>query len=222
MSADRGNARIASALVVVAHPVPDAFTHAIARRVIDTLTADGASVAVHDLYADGFRAAMSATERADYHGAQPISDPLVIRYAADLAAADTIVFVYPTWWSGLPAILKGWFDRVLGPGVAFRFDHRGRIRPGATHIRRVIGISTYGSPWLYVRLVNDNGRRTISRALRPACGLRTRVDWCALYEMDTVDTEKGAAFLDRVEQMLRSPGGLRSRLGRKTRDKARR
>ena len=59
------------------------------------------------------------------------------------------------------------------PGVAFDFDDNGKVRPGLTHIRRIVGISTYGSPWTYVKLVNDNGRRMLTRALRLNCGRRT-------------------------------------------------
>ena len=53
------------------------------------------------------------------------------------------MFVYPTWWSGLPAILKGWLERVMVPGVGFTFDSRtGKVKPGLTHVRRIVGIST--------------------------------------------------------------------------------
>ena len=90
----------------------------------------GHHVITHDLYAEGFVAAMSDAERHAYHGDHPVMDPLVAEHIADITAAHTLIYVYPTWWSGLPAILKGWFERVMVPGVGFVFDAKGKVRPG--------------------------------------------------------------------------------------------
>jgi putative NADPH-quinone reductase len=163
-------------------------------------------VTVLDLYAEGFRTAMSAEERAAYHGEEPILDPMVQRHADEVLAADALVFVYPTWWSGLPAILKGWLERVLVPGVGFRFDDNGKVRPGLGRVRHLVGISTYGSPRSYVRVINDNGRRTITRALRLSCGLRVRSHWHGLYAIDTSTAADRAEFAARVESRM---AGLR-------------
>ena len=94
------------------------------------------------------------------------------------------MFVYPTWVSTLPAILKGWLERVMVPGVGFRFNEAGRVVPGLTHVRRIVGISTYGAPPPGVWLANDNGRRTLVRAMRLSTGVRTRSRWLALYSID--------------------------------------
>ena len=145
---------------------------------------------------------LSAEERAAYHGDEPILDPVVGLHADAVLAAEALVFVYPTWWSGLPAILKGWLDRVLVPGVGFRFDEKGKVRPGLGQVRHLVGISTYGSPRWYVRLVNDNGRRTITRALRLSCGFRVRSHWHGLYAIDTSTAAERAEFAARVESRM--------------------
>jgi putative NADPH-quinone reductase len=190
-------------LVIVAHPEPDAFTHVVARRVADGARAVGHDVVVRDLYAEGFRAAMSAEERVAYHSDRPVLDPLVADHVADLQRAHTLVFVYPTWWSSLPAILKGWFERTMVAGVAFRFDERHHVKPALTNVRRLVGVSTYGSRWPYVKIINDNGRRTIMRALRLSTGLRTRTTWKALYGLDSRTEPERARFLDECEAMAR-------------------
>ena len=191
------------ALVVVAHPCDDGFTKAIAERAVAGLTAAGHSVDVLDLYEVGFSAAMTRDERLAYETDAPILDPLVAEHAALVKAAEILVFVYPTWWSGLPAILKGWLERVLVPGVGFTLDEEtNKVKPGLTHVRRIVGISTYGSPWLAVKLVNDNGRRIISRALRMSCGVRARVSWLALTGMDTTTAADRTAFLADVEKKM--------------------
>ncbi len=191
------------ALVVLAHPRPDSYGHAVCAAAVRGLLAGGHDVEVLDLHADGFCPVMTAEERRAYHSGSPILDPLVRRYADEVGRADALVFVYPTWWSGLPAMLKGWLEKVMVEGVAFRFDAEHRVRPALGHVRRVVGISTYGSSRTYVRLVNDNGRRIITRALRLSTGLRTRTSWLGLYAIDTSTPEQRQAFLGMVEDRMR-------------------
>ena len=87
-------------------------------------------------------------------------------------------------------------------GVAFRFDESGKVRPALTNVRRIVGISTYGSPWTYVKLMQDGGRRMLTRALRLNCGVRTPTTWLGLYSIDTQGDAERRAFLDRVEHSM--------------------
>lgn len=117
--------------------------------------------------------------------------------------AEILVFVYPTWWSSVPAIMKAWFERTLVMGTAFTLDPRTqRVRPGLTHVRHVVGVTTSGSPWWYIKAINDNGRRTIARTLRVACGRRTKVAWHALYALDGQTHERRRAFITTVESSM--------------------
>jgi putative NADPH-quinone reductase len=198
-----GNNDTVHAAVVLAHPRADSYAHALAQRAVDGLQAAGHRVDVIDLYADGFRAAMSEAEREAYHGDQPILDPLVQTSADLVRIVDALIFIYPTWWSGLPAILKGWMERVMVPGVGFTFEERtGKVRPGLTNVRHLIGISTYGSPKSIVRVVNDNGRRTIMRALRLSCGFGVRTRWHGLYAIDTSTGGQRAEFAAHIERSM--------------------
>ena len=190
-------------VLVVSHPSADSYCHALATRAVVGLRAAGHEVTILDLHAAGFRVAMTAEERHAYHGDSPILDPLVATHAALVQRAEALVFVYPTWWSGLPAMLKGWLERVMVPGVGFRFDARtGKVRPGLGQVRHLVGISTYGSSRTSVRLVNDNGRRTITRALRMSCGLRARPHWLGLYGVDGSTDDERSAFAARVEREM--------------------
>ena len=191
-------------VVVVAHPDPDSFNHAIASTAIASLTRAGHAVTVLDLYAEEFRTAMSYDERHAYHSDRPLLDPMAERHAGVVKRAEALVFVYPTWWSTVPAILKGWLERVLVPGVGFVFDEHQRVRRGLTDVRRVVGISTYRATRLYVKVLNDNGRRTLMRALRLNTALVTRRSWLALYKVDNCSLDQRQAFLKRVDQKMRS------------------
>src|SRR5215207_8833091 len=140
-------------LLVHAHPSPTSFSRALADTAEAALTGAGHTVTTVHLDDDGFRPAMSADERRAYESADPVLDPLVARYADFVRTNEALVFVYPTWWAAQPAILKGWFDRVLVPGVAFDLDPATHgVRPRLRHVRHLIGITTYGSSRPYVRL----------------------------------------------------------------------
>lgn len=191
-------------LVVVAHPDPNSFNHTIASTAAASLAEAGHAVTVLDLYAEEFRAAMSHDERSAYHGDRPLVDPMAERHAGIVKQAEALVFVYPTWWSTVPAILKGWLERVMVPGVGFVFDENHHVRRGLTDVSRIVGISTYGSSWLYVKAIHDNGRRTLMRALRLNTALVTRRSWLALYEIDNCSLARRQAFLQRVDHKMHS------------------
>lgn len=189
-------------LVVAANPCEDSFTHAAARAALDGAERAGHEVTLIDLYALGFHAAMTAGERARYETDEPIIDPMVAEHADLVRSSNVLVFVYPTWWGGLPAIMKGWLERTLVPGVAFAFTASGKVEGALRQVRHIVGISTYGSPWAYVKLINDNGRRTLTRALRMSCGRRAKPKWIGLYSMDSCGDQERKAFLDRVTHEL--------------------
>lgn len=190
------------AVVVYCHPVEGSFCSAMRDAAITGLTKAGHQVEVVDLAKDGFDPVMGRAEWEAYMTAEGrIPDGL--EHHVDLVrTAEIVVFVYPTWWSGLPAQLKGWFERVLVPGVGFTFSESGRVRPAIEHVRRVHILTTYGSPRLYVWLVNDNGRRTIARAFRLALKRRAKVRHHGLYKMDTSTPASRDAFLADIESEM--------------------
>jgi putative NADPH-quinone reductase len=190
------------AVLVSAHPCADSFTCAIASAALRGLEKSGHDVTHLDLYGLDFVTAMTKDEHDAYRTQESAPDAMVREHGEIVRNAGLLVFVYPTWWGGPPAVLKGWLERVLVPGVGFTFDDSGRVRPGLTNVHRIVGVSTYGSPWTYVKLVNDNGRRMLMRALRMVCGRRTGTTWLGLYSVDTTGVNERAAFLDRVEHTM--------------------
>ncbi|MBS3909635.1 MAG: NAD(P)H-dependent oxidoreductase [Actinobacteria bacterium] len=104
--------------VILAHPSKDSFNHAIAHIVDETLRANGHAVRLRDLYAEGFDPVLPAEEIIK--GAK--LDVVVSAHCEEIATADGIVIIHPNWWGQPPAILKGWVDRVIRPGIAYGFE----------------------------------------------------------------------------------------------------
>lgn len=188
------------ALVVYSHPVEGSLCSSMRDAAVRGLRSAGHDVTVFDLAADGFDPVMPLHEWEKYMNREMVDDPALLRYIDVVLHSEIMVFVYPTWWSGLPAQLKGWLERVLVTGVAFRFNASDRVRPGLTQLRRIHVISTFGSPKLYVRLVNDNGRRILTRALR-LCGThRVKTSHQGFYKLDTSTDESRNKFLHDIEK----------------------
>ncbi len=103
--------------VILAHPDPKSFNHAIARTVVGQLEANGHRVCFHDLYAEKFDPILHLQE-IPRDCAMPVE---VKRRCDEIAEADGIVIVHPNWWGQPPAILKGWIDRIIRPGIAYEF-----------------------------------------------------------------------------------------------------
>lgn len=114
------------ALVVYCHPREGSFTSAVRDLVLEKLAARGSEVRVTDLYAGSFDPILSVKELEGYETC-PDNCASVEADVADLRWCDTLIFIYPTWWYGLPAILKGWLDRVFLPDVAI-FDADARAQ----------------------------------------------------------------------------------------------
>ncbi len=188
--------------VVHCHPHPDSFVAAARDRVLAGLAAAGHEVRLLDLYADGFVPELSAWER-EHHLDDPSNKPDIATYAADLQWCEALVLVYPTWFSGQPAMLKGWIDRVWVQGVAYDLpEGSNTIRPRLRSIRRIVAVTTHGSPkWVNV-LQGEGGKRVAFRSLRLLCSRRARSTWLALYGIDHADHGQRTAFLDRVEQRM--------------------
>ena len=188
--------------VVYSHPVETSYCAALCMRAVDALRGAGHEVRLLDLYAEGFDPVLSRQERLDYH--TKVVNELPVRAHLDaIKWAEALVFIYPTWWYGLPAMLKGWLDRVWIPYVTFTLpDNDEPIRGLMDNIVRIVGISTSGASRLWLAFVGNPGRRTITRGVRALCHPRCKTLWLAHYNIDRSNAKSRAAFLDRVGREL--------------------
>ncbi|MCX7288683.1 MAG: NAD(P)H-dependent oxidoreductase [Rhodobacterales bacterium] len=196
------------ALVVYCHPRPDSFNAAVRDLVMSKLQAAGAEVRLSDLYARNFQPILTGEEWHGYLDC-PKNTACVAQDVADVRWCDTLIFVYPTWWYGLPAMLKGWLDRVLLPDVAFLMpdETHSDIRPALRHISRLGVFTTCGASWAMTQLVGAPGKRTLTRGVGLLCKTGKRTAFAAHYRMDSSTPESRSRHLDRVgRQMVRLIG----------------
>ena len=191
------------ALVVYCHPRDGSFTAAVRDTVLAQLAATGAEVRLIDLYSRAFDPILSASEHEGYENCPENCAP-VQQDVDDIRWCDTLIFVYPTWWYGLPAILKGWLDRVLLPDVAFLMpnDEHATIRAGLQHIERLGVFTTCGASWWLTTLVGAPGKRTLLRGVGFLCKKPLKTVFAAHYLMDSSTPESRRRHLDRVASKM--------------------
>ena len=184
-------------LVIFCHPCTEGFIPAALDQVEVGLRASGAEVRLHDLYREGFVPELSAQEHRTH--VEPGVAAELQEHADDLRWCDTLVLVYPTWWSGQPAMLKGWIDRVWASGVAWELpEGANRLRPTLRNVRHIVAVTSHGSSKLTNSLQGEGGKRTLSRSLRTMCHPLARTHWLAFYGIDADDADRRDAYLDHL------------------------
>ena len=187
--------------LILAHPGPGSFNHAIAETARQTLLRNGHTVFFHDLYAESFDPILPAHE-IPKDAALP---PEIARHCAEIAAADGIIVVHPNWWGQPPAILKGWIDRVIRPGVAYEFlesDSGEGVPLGLLHARTALVFNTTNTPLERERQVFGDPLETLwKNCVFGLCGVndfQRRVFGVIV----TSTAEQRAAWLAEVEETL--------------------
>ncbi len=190
-------------LVVYCHPVPASFNAVLRDTVVETAKRGGHEVRLIDLHAEGFDPVMGERERLDYHTPGVNETPIKSHLEA-LRWCTGLIFVYPTWWYGQPAMLKGWIDRVWVPHATFALPvEKMEWTPHLTNIRLMGVVSTLGSPWWWWRVgMGAPGRKVILRSLRLCCHRKCRTFWLGLHRMDLTTAEERKAFVAKVRRRI--------------------
>ncbi|MCU7872980.1 MAG: NAD(P)H-dependent oxidoreductase [Candidatus Thiodiazotropha sp. (ex Lucinoma borealis)] len=190
-------------LVVTTHPLSDSLCKKLTHQVVNQLEGMGHEVVTEDLYGQAFNPALTVQERASYYrGSYEVSG--VTEQVERLLEAEGLVLLFPTWWFGFPAMLKGWFDRVWGPGIAY--DHAsdfGPIKARLDRLRRVLVITTLGSPWWVDRLLlRQPQKRVLKLALLGTCAKRSKLTYLTLYKSEDLNQAQITKFSKSIEQAL--------------------
>lgn len=190
-------------LVVHSHPCPESFNTALCKTVVAALEEAGHDVRLNDLYARGFNPVMSAEERRGYHTPKDNTIPIA-EDLADIKWCEALIFVYPTWWFGLPAMLKGWLERVWVPHETFVMPSPTQgMRPKMEHISHLAIVTTCGASWWVSKLIGEPGRKTILRGIKVLChpgGCKSL--YLAHYKMDSSTRASRTSYLETVRRKV--------------------
>ena len=188
----------ATRLLITCHPSPTNLCARIGELVTDTLNANHARLIVDDLHRLGFDPVVSQTELANYYREDCIPSDIAV-LVEHLRAAEELIFVLPIWMYGMPAILKGYFDRVWRPHVSFEFDGD-RIRPLLVGVRHLTMIASHGRGKAECDLVGDATQAFFSTSLPsvlPELETNTKFD---LYGLDAADAGGIERELENIRQ----------------------
>ncbi|WP_086932851.1 NAD(P)H-dependent oxidoreductase [Agarilytica rhodophyticola] len=187
-------------LVVLAHPLKNSLCKHLANKTISHLESKGYIVTVKDLYEESFNPALSENERDSYY--QEFDSSQLEDDIMQLKTAESIVLLFPTWWFGFPAILKGWFDRVWAPGHAY--EHAtdfGPIRQSLNNLKEMKVVTTLGSPWwVDFFILRQPVRKVLKIALLGACAKNCKFTMLSLYKSENLTKSKIDGFVKRIEK----------------------
>jgi NAD(P)H dehydrogenase (quinone) len=184
-------------LYIYCHPLPDSFHASILAEAIAGLKRAEHEVDLLDLYAENFDPVLSADGRRHYHDTSRNRAGLE-SYVARLQGCEAIIFQFPTWCFGLPAMLKGWFDRLLMPGVSIDLTEPGHVKTLLGNIRKIAGISTYGRPRWMALYMGDPSRVMVTRYMKRLTGGAASAQYHALYHMNVATDAQRRAFMAKV------------------------
>jgi putative NADPH-quinone reductase len=168
----------------------------------DELTNYGHQSEILDLYAEAFNPVLSGSEWEHY---ETSNSPELERYSDQLRRATGLIWVFPTWNYGLPAILKGYIDRVWKPNIAFRIDARRNLHFDLfLHIKFFIAVTTFGGGRLTNTFLGNPCKRVLTRCLRRLFTSSCQFTWLALYALDKPSDRRIGRFLLKVRSVTRA------------------
>jgi NAD(P)H dehydrogenase (quinone) len=189
-------------LVVFSHPSRCSLCGSILATVLKELEIRGDTIDLLDLYTDRFDPVLSVDDWKNYEAA---SGESIQRYVDQIQTAQGLIWVFPTWNYGLPAVLKGYVDRVWKPNVAFRLSaDRDVIFDLFPDMRFFLAITTFGAGWLPNTFIGNPCKRTLASGLRRHFSRQTRFNWLALYNVDRAQAHRVDRFMKRIQSTIRS------------------
>ena len=184
--------------VIYTHPNPGSFNHAVLDALVSGLREAGHQVTVSDLYAEGFSGALSKDDLAGLADGRVADD--VRAYQDKVSAADALVFIFPVWWFGPPALLKGWFDRVFSKGYAYDFGPKGLVPK--LKVKKALVISTAGGmEAMYKNLgFSEAMNKVLINGTLQFVGI-WKVTWRIFHNVVDCDDQTRQGFLEEARKM---------------------
>ncbi len=186
-------------VIVFNHPYDGSFCNAILNAVKAGLQKANHQIDVIHLDKENFNPVMTAEDLKAFIDRKPI-DPKVIEYKQRLDQADHLVFIFPIWWELMPALAKGFIDKVIFPGAAYEYQSEYRMAPLFKKIRSVTVITTMNTPGIIYRLVFGNAvKKAMLTGTFWKIGYKNR-KWISLNMVKMVSEQKRKGWLDKIER----------------------
>lgn len=185
--------------IIIDHPWQGSFNFAILESITKVLKENGQEFDLLDLNREDFNPVFSEKELAVYAEGK-ILDPIVKEYQQRLKAAEYLIFIFPIWWNVMPAMLKGWMDKVLTPGFAFT---TGQVpSPLLNHIKGATVVTSTGSPDDFHRKEYNNALKWVfCEGTLKFCGVEN-ITWLNFGETGFVSREKHAQWIKSIEKAV--------------------
>ncbi|MBK0369839.1 NAD(P)H-dependent oxidoreductase [Flavobacterium agrisoli] len=187
-------------VIVFNHPYEGSFCNAILESVSNGLMKAKHTIELIHLDKDNFNPAMTAADLKGFRDKKPV-DPKVIEYSNKIKNADHIVFIFPIWWELMPAMTKGFIDKVIFPGVAYDYTNESntRMKPLWNNIQGVTMITTMNTPnWLYWLLFGNAIKKAMMLGTFWKIGFKNR-KWISFNQVKMVSNEKRKKWLNKLE-----------------------
>ncbi|MBN2303723.1 MAG: NAD(P)H-dependent oxidoreductase [Anaerolineae bacterium] len=184
-------------MVIIDHPYEESFNFALLDALKAGLAAAGHEADVLDLHKEDFDPVMRREELAVYSQGKFL-DPKIGGYQQRIKQTDHLIFIFPVWWQVVPALLKGWIDKVFLPEWAFR---EADAAPLLTHLSGATAITTMGAPEFGYNVVTE----MLLKGTLEFCGV-TNTRYINFIDVSNVSPEQRAAWLAEVEQYGRALG----------------
>jgi len=188
-------------LVVYCHPWNQSFNHAVLEKTIKNLQLNGFGYKVIDLYADHFNPIYDEEEMRLFHYGKT-HDPLVTEYLNDLKNANGLIFITPVWWNDLPAMLKGFIDKVMkeGPGLSHVVTKTG-IKGLLTNLSSAYVLTTSTSPTFYLKLFCGNAiERIFVKSTLKQIGVK-KATWINFGNISNSELKSRNKYLNRIAEL---------------------
>ncbi len=187
-------------LIIYAHPNMPGFSGKALDRVVETLKAKGDEVIVRDLYKIGFNPILTAKEMADIQKGKIFDD---VKVEQDfIRDADIITFIFPIWWADMPAILKGYIDRVFAHGFAYKYDETGP-KPLLTGKKAIIITPTGGTEEMLDKIgMLDAQKLTIVGNKFSFTGIEV-IEHKYFFGNPMMNQDRISSLLDEVEELMK-------------------
>ena len=188
-------------VIVFNHPYEGSYCNAILNSVCSGLQQANHEIDIIHLDKEGFSPVMTSQDLKAFRDKQPI-DPKVLEYKNRLEQADHVVFIFPIWWELMPALTKGFIDKVIFPGVAYDYANGSntKMKPLLTNIKGITVITTMNTPKVLYRIIFGNAvQKAIMRGTFWKLGYKNRT-WMSFNMVKQVSAEKRKLWLTKTEE----------------------